>query len=57
MRRVLCFVGFHHWEHHVNPENRGGQSGRYDLCSHCGQEKRASMLDNPSFTGPGGGDA
>lgn len=45
MRRVLCLVGFHHWEHHINRE-KSGPGGGYDLCSHCGREK-----DTPSFEG------
>ena len=32
MHRVLCFVGIHDWEHHVNHQ-MGGPSARYDLCS------------------------
>ena len=56
MRRVLCFVGIHHWVHHVNHQ-LGGPNARYDLCAHCGQERPSSIFNNPSFTGPGGGDA
>ena len=50
MRRVLCFVGFHHWEHHINRE-KGGPGNGWDLCSHCGREKTSSLIDNPRFIG------
>ena len=39
MRRVLCLVGIPHWEHHVNRE-MGGKGAGFDLCSHCGREKK-----------------
>lgn len=38
MRGVLCLVGIHHWEHHLNREV-AGKGGGYDLCSRCGREK------------------
>jgi len=58
MHRVMCFVGFHHWEHHVNHQ-MGGPNARYDLCSHCGQERPSSVADRwlPTYTGRGGRDA
>lgn len=58
MRRVLCFVGFHHWEHHVNRE-KGGPDNGWDICSRCGHEKRSFALENgvPSFKGDGGRNA
>lgn len=37
MRRLLCLVGIHRWEHHVNREASGPDSG-YDLCARCGRE-------------------
>ena len=39
-RRVMCLVGIHHWEHHVN-RDLGGPRGGYDLSGHCGREKTA----------------
>lgn len=52
MRRVMCLVGIHHWEHHVNRE-MGGPNAGYDLCSHCGREKKAyEKGGNPGFKGP-----
>ena len=52
MRRVLCLVGIHRWEHHVNREV-AGRGGGYDLCSHCGREKKAyDEGGNPGFKGP-----
>ena len=58
MRRVLCFVGFHHWEHHVNREKEGPDAG-WDICSRCGREKPSFVFENgvPSFKGDGGRDA
>ena len=58
MRRVLCFVGIHHWEHHVNPEKDGPDNG-WDLCSRCGHGKPSFVFENgvPSFKGHGGRDA
>ena len=51
MRRVLCLVGFHQWEHHVNRE-KSGHGGGYDLCSHCGRKKKSDEAGgNPSFNG------
>jgi hypothetical protein len=38
MRRVLCLVGIHHYEHHVNREV-AGRSGGYEVCSNCSREK------------------
>ena len=52
MRRVLCFVGFHRWEHHVSRE-KSGPGGGYDMCSRCGREKKSyEGGGNPSFKGP-----
>ena len=52
MRRVMCLVGIHHWEHHVNRE-MGGKNAGYDLCSHCGREKKSyEKGGNPGFKGP-----
>ena len=51
MRHVLCLVGVHHWEHHVNHE-MGGKNSGYDLCSRCGREKKSYEGGNPSFKGP-----
>jgi hypothetical protein len=51
MRHVLCLVGAHHWEHHVNRE-MGGKGGTYDLCTRCGREKKSYDGSNPSFKGP-----
>lgn len=52
MRRVMCYVGFHHWEHHVNRE-KSGPGGGYDLCSRCGRERKSyEGGGNPSFKGP-----
>ncbi len=58
MHRVLCFVGIHKWEHHVNRE-MGGSNARYDQCSHCRRERPSSSFDKgfPSFNGRGGRDA
>lgn len=56
MRHVLCLVGHHHWEHHINRETSGAGGG-YDLCSRCGREKKSyEERGNPSFGGslPGG---
>ena len=51
MRRVLCLVGIHHWEHHVNRE-MGGKGAWFDLCSQCGREKKAyDESGNPGFKG------
>lgn len=38
MRRGLCLVGRHRWEHHRNPEV-GGAGASFDTCSRCGKEK------------------
>ena len=38
MRHVLCLVGVHHWEHHVNRE-MGGKGAGYELCARCGRER------------------
>ena len=51
MRHVLCLVGVHHWEHHVNRE-MGGKGATYDLCARCGREKKSYEGGNPSFKGP-----
>jgi hypothetical protein len=51
VRRVLCLVGIHHWQHHVNREMGGAGSG-YDLCSHCGRERKSYEGGNPAFKGP-----
>jgi len=55
MRRVLCFIGIHHWEHHVNREKEGPDNG-WDICSRCGHEKPSFAYENgvPSFKGDGG---
>ncbi|GAA4397920.1 hypothetical protein GCM10023168_03410 [Fodinibacter luteus] len=37
--------------HHVNRE-KSGPGGGYDLCSHCGREKKSYEGGNPSFKGP-----
>ena len=51
MHRVLCLVGIHHWEHHVNRE-MGGKGAGFDLCSRCGREKKAyDEGGNPGFKG------
>ena len=57
MRRVLCFVGFHDWEHHVNREKEGPDPG-WDICSRCGRERPSFVFENgvPSFKGDGGRD-
>ena len=59
MHRVLCFVGFHHWEHHVNPEKKDGRDNGWDICSRCGKGKPPAAFENgvPSFKGHGGRDA
>ena len=52
MRRVMCLVGIHRWEHHVNRE-MGGKNAGYDLCAHCGREKKSyEEGGNPGFKGP-----
>ena len=52
MRRVMCLVGIHRWEHHLNRE-LGGKNAGYDLCSHCGREKKSyEEGGNPGFKGP-----
>lgn len=51
VRNVLCRVGAHRWEHHVNNE-MGGKNSGYDLCSRCGREKKSYEGGNPSFKGP-----
>jgi hypothetical protein len=50
MRHVLCLVGVHHWEHHVNRE-MGGKGAGYELCARCGREKKSYEGTNPSFKG------
>jgi hypothetical protein len=40
MRHVLCLVGHHRWERHINP-GTSGPGGGYDLCSRCGREKKS----------------
>ena len=59
MRRVLCFVGIHHWEHHVNREKEGGRDNGWDICSRCGRGKPSFGFENgvPSFKGDGGRNA
>ncbi len=39
MKRVLCFLGRHDWQRHVNHE-ASGPDANYDLCSRCGKEKK-----------------
>ena len=52
MRRLLCRLGIHHWEHHVNRGVSGPDAG-FDLCSHCGREKkRYEERGNPAAKGP-----
>jgi hypothetical protein len=40
MKNVMCLLGRHSWQHHVNPE-MGGPGAGYDLCRRCGHEKKA----------------
>ena len=50
MRNVLCLVGRHSWQHHVNHE-MGGRAAGYDLCRRCGRERPTYDGGNPSFKG------
>ena len=54
MKNILCLVGRHDWQHHVDKE-MGGPNARYDLCSRCGTE-REGLGKPPSkgVAGPGG---
>ena len=38
MRRLMCLIGRHRWEHHINRE-ASGPGGGYDLCARCGRER------------------
>ena len=38
MKRILCLLGRHEWQHHVNHEV-GGPDASFELCSRCGNEK------------------
>lgn len=52
MGRLLCLVGIHRWQHHVNRQI-GGTGGGYDLCSRCGREKDTFEEGRtPDFKGP-----
>lgn len=51
MKNVLCLVGRHSWQHHVNHE-MGGRAAGFDLCSRCGKERASYDKGNPSFKGP-----
>lgn len=52
MTKLLCLVGVHRWEHHVNREF-SGRGGTFDLCARCGRErKNYDEGGNPSFKGP-----
>ena len=50
MGRILCLVGIHHWEHHVNHE-MGGRAAGYDVCTRCHKEKSSYEGGNPAFKG------
>jgi hypothetical protein len=50
MRHVLCLVGVHHWERHVNRE-MGGKGATYELCGRCGRKRKSYEGTNPSFKG------
>jgi hypothetical protein len=40
IRGILCMVGRHRWQQHVNP-GVGGVDGLYYVCAACGKEKMA----------------
>lgn len=48
MINVLCLLGRHKWQHHVNKE-MGGPNAGFDLCARCGKEKKA--YGKPPSTG------
>ena len=51
MRRLMCLIGRHRWEHHINRE-ASGPGGGYDLCARCGREKNSYESGTGSFKGP-----
>jgi hypothetical protein len=50
MKNVMCLLGRHSWQHHVNHE-MGGPSAGYDLCRRCGREKK--VYGGPSHASRG----
>lgn len=54
MKNMLCLLGRHDWQHHVNPE-MGGPNAGYDLCARCGTEKKVyGKPPSRGVAGPGG---
>lgn len=51
MRRLMCLIGIHRWQHHINRE-ASGKDGVYDLCARCGREKNSYESGNGSFKRP-----
>lgn len=52
MTKVLCLLGRHKWQHHVNREIGGANAG-FDLCARCGREKKAYGKPPPTGVATG----